>query len=89
MKKSTSKIIYKTLPENDPIRRQPDIALARKMLGWEPTIQLNEGLHHTIDYFANTVSDAVFDFKPERSHKYLANNYYKKAGQKELSSAVK
>ena len=89
MTKSTSKITYQSLPENDPVRRQPDIALARKMLGWEPTIQLNEGLQHTIDYFTDTVSDAVFDFKPERNHKYLANNYYKKAGQKEMSPAVK
>ena len=55
MTKSTSKIVLKSLPENDPVRRQPDIALARKMLGWEPTIQLKEGLQHTIDYFADTV----------------------------------
>ena len=89
MIKSTSKITYKSLPENDPVRRQPDIALARKMLGFEPTIQLNEGLQYTIDYFSDTVSDAVFDFKPERSHKYFANNYYKKAEQKETSQVVK
>ena len=52
------------------------------MLGWEPTIQLKEGLQHTTDYFADTISDGMFDFKPERSHKYFAKNYYKKAGQK-------
>ena len=81
MTKSVSKIVYKSLPENDPVRRQPDIALARKMLGWEPTIQLKEGLQHTIDYFSDTVSDNVIDFKLERNHKYFSNNYSSKAKQ--------
>ena len=81
MTKSTSKSTYKSLPENDPIRRQPDIALARKMLGFEPTIQLNEGLQHTIDYFSDTVLDDVIDFKLERNHKYFSNNYSSKAKQ--------
>ena len=39
------------LPDDDPTQRQPDITLARKELGWEPTIQLEEGLKKTIDYF--------------------------------------
>jgi UDP-glucuronate decarboxylase len=49
---SKSKITYLPLPENDPMQRQPDISLAKKELnGWEPTIQLREGLGHTINYF--------------------------------------
>ena len=46
-----SKIIYETLPSDDPLQRQPDITLAKKELKWEPTIQLEEGLKKTIEYF--------------------------------------
>jgi UDP-glucuronate decarboxylase len=46
-----SKIVYKPLPFDDPKQRQPDISLAKKELGWEPTIQLEEGLIKTIAYF--------------------------------------
>jgi len=49
--KSKSKIIYKLLPEDDPIQRQPNIDLAKKELKWEPKIQLDEGLEKTINYF--------------------------------------
>ncbi len=48
---STSKIIYKDLPQDDPKQRQPDISLAKKELNWEPTIQLEDGLKKTIEYF--------------------------------------
>jgi UDP-glucuronate decarboxylase len=48
---SKSKIIYEPLPADDPIRRQPDIALARKILNWEPKVALNKGLIPTIEYF--------------------------------------
>ncbi len=48
---SKSKIAYKPLPEDDPKQRQPDIALAKKELGWEPKIPLEEGLGKTIKYF--------------------------------------
>jgi UDP-glucuronate decarboxylase len=49
---SKSKIVHRPLPQDDPTRRQPDIALARKMLGgWEPQVPLKEGLQKTIDWF--------------------------------------
>lgn len=48
---SSSKLDYKPLPSDDPIQRQPDISLAREKLGWEPNIQLEEGLRKTIPYF--------------------------------------
>jgi dTDP-glucose 4,6-dehydratase len=48
---STSKIIYKPLPTDDPKVRQPDITRARTLLGWEPKVSLEEGLGKTIDYF--------------------------------------
>lgn len=46
-----SKIIHKPLPADDPKQRQPDIALAKQALGWEPRIPLSEGLDRTIAYF--------------------------------------
>jgi UDP-glucuronate decarboxylase len=52
---SKSKIIYQPLPEDDPLQRQPDIALAKERLGWEPKIQLEEGLKRTIEYFKESV----------------------------------
>ena len=48
---SASSIVYRDLPTDDPRQRKPDIGLARTMLGWEPIIELDEGLRHTIEYF--------------------------------------
>ncbi|CAD0009686.1 UDP-glucuronic acid decarboxylase family protein [Flavobacterium chungangense] len=52
---SKSKIIYKPLPSDDPMQRQPDISLAKKELDWSPKINLDEGLIKTIDYFKSIV----------------------------------
>lgn len=52
---SSSQIIFQPLPEDDPMQRQPDISLAKKVLDWEPQIQLNEGLEKTIEYFRKTL----------------------------------
>jgi UDP-glucuronate decarboxylase len=49
--KSSSKLVFKPLPADDPMRRQPDISLAKEKLGWGPTVQLKEGLIQTIAYF--------------------------------------
>jgi len=51
MTHSKSEIVYKPLPEDDPQVRQPDITKARKILGWEPKVKLEEGLVKTIEYF--------------------------------------
>ncbi|MEC8650795.1 MAG: UDP-glucuronic acid decarboxylase family protein [Verrucomicrobiota bacterium] len=48
---SSSKIIHRPLPQDDPKQRQPDIQLAREKLNWEPTLNLEEGLKPTIEYF--------------------------------------
>jgi len=48
---SKSKLIYKPLPTDDPKQRRPDITRARTLLGWEPKVQLEEGLVKTIEYF--------------------------------------
>ena len=52
---SKSKIIKQPLPEDDPMQRQPDISLAKKELGWEPKINLEEGLKKTIAHFKEIV----------------------------------
>ena len=48
---SKSKIIRKSLPKDDPVRRRPDITLAKQNLSWEPTVLLEEGLMKTIEWF--------------------------------------
>jgi dTDP-glucose 4,6-dehydratase len=52
---SRSQIVYKPLPTDDPKVRQPDITRARTLLGWEPTVTLDQGLGRTIDYFRERV----------------------------------
>lgn len=48
---SKSRLVFRPLPQDDPMQRKPDITLAKAELGWEPKIQLEEGLKHTINYF--------------------------------------
>ena len=55
--KTTSEFTYLPLPQDDPVRRQPDITRAKQQLGWEPTIALNEGLATTIEFFRSTLLD--------------------------------
>ncbi|HEY9132968.1 MAG TPA: UDP-glucuronic acid decarboxylase family protein [Dyella sp.] len=47
----TSRLIFKPLPQDDPRQRQPDIALAKEKLGWEPKVHIDDGLRETIAYF--------------------------------------
>ncbi|WP_456450180.1 UDP-glucuronic acid decarboxylase family protein [Hydrogenimonas sp.] len=53
---SKSSIVFRPLPEDDPMQRKPDITLAKKVLGWEPTIGLQAGLEKTIDYFGERLN---------------------------------
>ncbi len=53
---SSSKIVHHPLPKDDPRRRQPDISMAREVLGWEPKIQLMDGLKKSIAYFEEILS---------------------------------
>ena len=48
---SSSKMVYRPLPSDDPLQRQPNITQAKETLGWEPTVQLEDGLKKTIAYF--------------------------------------
>jgi len=53
---STSQIIFKPLPQDDPLQRKPDITLAKEKLNWNPSIQLEEGLIKTIEYFKKKIN---------------------------------
>jgi nucleoside-diphosphate-sugar epimerase len=55
---SKSEIIEKPLPSDDPTQRQPDITLARGKLGWEPNVQLEQGLVQTIAYFQQLLAES-------------------------------
>ena len=54
---SSSPVEYRPLPEDDPKQRRPDISLATKELGWEPKVQLREGLDHTVQYFRSLLAE--------------------------------
>jgi len=56
---SRSTSVYHPLPQDDPTQRCPDITLARKLLDWEPTVALDDGLQRTIAYFANLLVRGV------------------------------
>lgn len=56
---SRSKIVYKPLPQDDPLKRRPDITLAKKRLGWEPVTDLTEGLNRTIEYFQSVENNSI------------------------------
>ena len=56
---SASRIVRLPLPVDDPQRRRPDIALATRLLGWQPTVSLAQGLERTIAFFASQVSPAA------------------------------
>jgi len=47
--------VHEPLPEDDPTQRKPDITKARELLGWEPKVELREGLERTIEHFARLV----------------------------------
>ena len=59
-------IIFKELPENDPLKRKPDIDLAKNILDWEPKIQRSEGLKLTYDYFCS-LSDEELNKKDHQN----------------------
>lgn len=57
---TSQKIVYKDLPKDDPKQRQPDITLARKLLGWEPKVDRAEGLRITYDYFKSLPEEELY-----------------------------
>lgn len=67
------KVIYKELPQNDPLQRQPDISLAKKLLGWEPKIDRKEGMLKTFNYFKSLPREELY----KRDHKDFKNHIKK------------
>lgn len=68
--KSSSEIIYKPLPENDPLKRKPDITLAKKVLNWEPKVGRALGLKKTINYFKNLPEKELFQTEHKTFEKF-------------------
>lgn len=62
---SRQKIVYKPLPQDDPLQRQPDITRAREILGWEPKVSRSEGMRRTYEYF-KTLSREELEKKAHR-----------------------
>jgi len=64
------KVTYKDLPQNDPLQRQPDISLAKKLLGWEPKVERSEGMKLTLDYFKSLTEEDLHkkDHKDFKGH---------------------
>jgi dTDP-glucose 4,6-dehydratase len=58
---SKSKLHFEALPQDDPARRCPDITKARTLLGWEPQVQLREGLQKSLDFFRGKIHSSVSD----------------------------
>lgn len=58
LSESTSKIVFKPLPQDDPKQRQPDISRAKEVLGWEPVVTRKEGLFLTYEYFKRQLADS-------------------------------
>lgn len=55
---SASKVVFKPLPENDPLQRRPDISRAKDLLGWAPDVELDEGLENTIEWFSDHIRNS-------------------------------
>ena len=53
---SSSEIVFRPLPEDDPRQRRPDTTRAREVLGWEPTVSMEDGLARTLEYFKTALS---------------------------------
>lgn len=70
---SNQKIIYKELPTDDPLQRQPDITLAKQILNWEPKIERKEGMKKTFDYFRGLPEDKLY----KREHKDFTSHIKK------------
>ena len=68
--KTSQKVIYKDLPVDDPMQRQPDITLAKTLIGWEPEVTRKEGMSRTLNYFKGLTNE-----KLQKSEHKSFNNY--------------
>lgn len=65
------KITYKELPKDDPLQRQPDITLAKKLLGWEPKVGREEGMLKTYNYFKNLTEEELYKSEHKDFSKHI------------------
>jgi len=65
------KITYKELPKDDPLQRQPDITLAKKLLGWEPKVGREEGMLKTFNYFKSLTEDELYKSEHKDFSKHI------------------
>lgn len=70
---TNQKIVYKPLPQDDPLQRQPDITRAREVLGWEPKVSRQEGMQTTYNYFKNLSREEL----SKSEHKDFSNHIKK------------
>lgn len=70
---TNQKIVYQELPVDDPLQRQPDITLAKKLLNWEPKVGRSEGMSITFNYFKNLSEEELY----KRDHKDFTNHIKK------------
>lgn len=68
---TTNKVIYKDLPKDDPMQRQPDITKARDILGWEPKVERGEGLKRTYDYFKSLPEEKLYKKEHNTFEEYI------------------
>lgn len=68
---TTQKVIYTDLPVNDPKQRQPDIARAKEILGWEPKVSRQDGLKITFDYFKSLSKDELYKKEHNNFEEYI------------------
>ena len=68
---TAQKIVYKPLPADDPLQRQPDITRAREILGWEPTVSREEGMRITYNYFKNLTREELFKSEHKDFSKHI------------------
>lgn len=71
--KTDQKIVFKELPVDDPLKRQPDISLAKKILNWEPKVSRSEGMKKTFEYFRGLSKEQLF----KKEHKDFTDHIKK------------
>jgi dTDP-glucose 4,6-dehydratase len=69
---SSSQIKFEPLPQDDPKQRRPDISKAKRLLGWEPKVDLQTGLKLSLEYFRRVVAEAVAEQAGEKSQHPIA-----------------
>ena len=70
---SDQKIVHQELPKDDPAQRQPDIALAKKLLGWEPKVSRQDGMEKTYAYFKGLTKEELFKSEHKDFSKHIRN----------------